>query len=485
MGDNRKIGDNNMSEKSDSKVAVADAARSESNKGMEDHSNGVKDYYQARKGGLRDAQTKEYLPPQPTFYDSVAVQKVDGNNNGSIERDASNRPTEITYPDGSKNKIVYGNDGSPKEVDARDGSTYKKENGQWNRYDQNGKQLECEIGDIQTTKEGDICATRKDGSIDAVKHADGSTTEYGTDQHSQITRDADGNPTSITYPDGSTNKVKYDSDGNPSELKARDGSTWKKEGDDWNRYKNGKKVDDEVGGFQVSKEGDIVSMRKDGSVDAIKHADGSTTEYGNDKNSQITRDIDGRPTSITYPDGSTNKVHYDANGKEDQIDNRDGSTWKKENGEWNRYKDGKKVDDEVGDINVSKDGDIVASRKDGSVDAIKHPDGSTTEYGNDKHSQITKDINGNPTSITYPDGTTNKVTYGADGNPSELKIMDGSSWKKEDGKWNRYDQQNKKVESSDGDFKVSKNGDLIAVNKDGSVSEVLHPDGSSENQQKK
>ncbi len=490
MSDNRQQGgDQQLKEASESKERVSEGVRNETADGMESQSKSVKDYYQARRDGMRDPHTQEILPPQPSFFDSskelAAEHTIDNSSavtdnaskTGQIERDSEGRPTKITYSDGNSNEIKYGPDGNPSELHTRDGSTWKKEDGEWTRY-KDGKKIDDEVGNFQVTKEGDIVATRKDGTPDMIKHSDGSITEFGKDGKSQITRDINERPTSITYSDGSTNKITYDQDGNPTEMHTRDGSTWKKEDGEWNRYKNGKKIDDPIGDFQVTKEGDIIATRKDGTPDMIKHADGSVTEYGKDGNSQITRDINERPTSITYPDGNTNKITYDKEGNPIEMNTRDGSTWKKENGEWNRYKDGKKIDDEVGDFKVTKDGDILATRKDGTPDMVKHSDGSLTEFGKDGKSQMTTDSDGKPTSITYPDGNTNKIVYDADGNPTELKLADNSSWKKEDGHWNRYDDQGNKVEESEGDFKVGKNGDLISLKKDGSVDEVLHKDGT-------
>lgn len=591
MGDNRKVGDTQVQEATDKKVAQKpDAAQVESNAGMKDLSQGAKDYTQARKEGMRDPHTQELLPPQPEIIDGSDAknqagdlnQPVDAQKAPGVQKDADGRVTSVTYPDGSTNEMIYDKDGNVTQLNARDGSVWKKDDsGEWKRS-RDGKPIKDEVGDFKVNEEGEIVAFRKDGSVDAVKHVDGSKTEFGkdgtsqmtTDSHerptsitysdgstnkikydkdgnveqvdtkdgstwkkddkgewkrtkdgkpvddevggfhvtedgdiiatrkdgtpdmvrhrdgsvtefskdgdSQMTKDIDGRPTSITYKDGSTNKIKYDENGNVAEVNTRDGSTWKKdESGEWKRTKNGKPVADEVGDFHVTEDGDIVATRKDGSVDMIKHRDGSTTEYGKDGTSQMTKNMDGRPTSITYPDGGTNKITYDENGKVSQLDARDGTVWKKiEDGEWKRTRDGKPVDDEIGDFHVTEEGDIVATRKDGSVDMIKHKDGSSTEFTEDGKSSMTKDIEGRPTSITYPDGNTNKITYDSDGNPTEIKVPD-STWKKgEDGKWTRYDEKGKVVETSDGDFKVEKNGDLVALKADGTVDEVLHRDGT-------
>lgn len=484
MGDNRKIGDTQVQEASDNKVKTPDAAQTESNAGMQELSQGAKDYAQARKEGLRDPHTQELLPPQPEIVDGSDAkadlnQPVDAQKAPGVDRDSDGRVTSVTYPDGTENRVQYDENGNVSQLDTRDGSTWKKnEEGEWKRT-KNGEPVEDSVGDFHVTESGDIVATRKDGSVDMIKHPDGSKTEFSEDGKSQMTRDENDRPTSVTYADGSTNKIKYDENGNVAELHTRDGSTWKKNEDgEWKRTKDGKPVEDEVGDFQVTEDGDIVALRKDGSVDAIKHRDGSTTEYGTDGNSQMTKDADGRPTSITYGDGTTNKVKYDDNGNVAELSTRDGSTWKKdESGEWKRTKNGEPVEDEVGDFQVTKDGDIVALRKDGTVDAIKHKDGSKTEFSQDGKSQMTSDSDGRPTSITYPEGHTNKITYDGD-KVMEIKVAD-STWKRgDDGKWTRYDEAGKVVETSDGDFKVEKNGDLVALKADGTVDEVLHRDGT-------
>ncbi len=489
MGDNRnKIGDTQVQEAQDTKAQKPDAAQAESNAGMKDLSQGAKDYAQARKEGMRDPHTQELLPPQPEIVDGADAkghpgdlnQPVDAERAPGVQKDADGRVTAVTYPDGSTNEMKYDKDGNMTELDARDGSVWKKnEDGEWKRT-RDGKPIDDEVGDFRVTDEGDIVAFRKDGSVDAVKHVDGSKTEYGTDGTSQMTTDSQDRPTSITYSDGSTNKIKYDKDGNVEELDTKDGSVWKKDDKgEWKRTKDGEPVEDSVGDFHVTKDGDIIATRKDGTPDLVKHKDGSVTEFGEDGQSQMTKDIEGRPTSITYKDGTTNKIKYDKDGNVEELDTKDGSVWKKnEDGEWKRTKDGKPVDDEVGEFKVTEDGDIIALRKDGSPDIVKHRDGSVTEFGKDDNSQMTKDLDGRPTSITYPDGSTNKIKYDKDGNVEELDTKDGSVWKKnEEGEWKRT-KDGQPVDDEVGGFQVTKEGDIVATRKDGTVDLVKHPDGS-------
>jgi YD repeat-containing protein len=413
MGDNRQqLGDQQLKEGTDSKVGVSDEARGEVGDGMEQQSKGVKDYYQARKDGMRDASTVEHLPPQPEFFDSKAAlsdHTVSQPVEAKVDKDQQGRPTEITYPDGTSNKVEYGPDGNPNKMHNRYGSTWEKKDGVWTRY-KDGQKVDDEIGNIMVTKDGTIVGTRKDGSVEMMKHPDGSTTEFGEDGQSQMSRNIDKQPTSMTYPDGTTNRIEYGPDGEVRKMQNRDGSTWKKEDGEWNRYDDkGKKLDDQMGDIKVTEDGDIVGFDKDGKVEMIKHPDGGTTHFGEDGTSQVTRDIDHKPTDITYPDGTTNRVDYDEQGNPSELQNRDGSAWKKENGEWNRYEaDGKKLDDHLSDIQVTEDGDIVGF-KDGKPDIIKHPDGSTTQYGDDGTSQTTKDINGKTISVTHPDGKTERV----------------------------------------------------------------------------
>src|SRR6185369_4470642 len=148
--------------------------------------------------------------------------------------------------------------------------------------------------------------------------------------------DPKGQPTHVKYPDGKTNDFSYDKDGNPTQIKDQDGNTWKKHGDSWDRTdKNGKNIGHLDGQTTVTKDGDIIGVGRDG-VYKRKNHDGSVEQLNDDK-SITTTDHKGQVTNVQYPDGKTNEVGYDAEGKTAQIRTNDGSVWIKQGDHWDHY----------------------------------------------------------------------------------------------------------------------------------------------------
>ena len=85
--------------------------------------------------------------------------------------------------------------------------------------------------------------------------------------------------------------------------------------------------------------------------------------------------------------------------------------------------------------------------------------------------------------IGYPDGTRNRVDYGADSKPNTITTTtaggDTYVWKKEGESWNRYDSSGKPIDKIDGDISVEPDGSIKVTNKDGSTS-IQRPDGRQE-----
>lgn len=77
--------------------------------------------------------------------------------------------------------------------------------------------------------------------------------------------------------------------------------------------------------------------------------------------------------------------------------------------------------------------------------------------------------------FSYPDGTSVKVKYQAEILVA-IKIAEGC-WKKEGEFWTFYDEQNQRLDSLQGEMRVSVDGDIIAERKDGYI-EIQYADGT-------
>ncbi len=374
-----------LERKPDGDKSVSQATREEVRAGSEQLTQGVKDYAEARRNGLRDKHTSEIFGAQPAFYDSSAQDAGDSKSSdaalnqrragqdasGDVKSDDGQKVSEINYPDGKKTSVKYDENGNEKEIKMGPDRTWKKDGDHWDRYDANGKKQERFDGDFKVTKDGDVVATAKDGSSTGIKHPDGSETDI--DGQSQTTVDGDGRLRSVTRPNGHTAKMEYDKSGALKEVQLPEKS-FKKEDGVWNEYdKDGKKVGKFDGDFATTKDGDVAVIDKDGSSE-IYHRDGSSTSTGADK-SQVVTGPDGEVTSVTYPNGSTNKIQYDADGFPKQIDSSNGSKLVNEGDHWTEYKNGKKVGTVDGGFEVREDGSIVSVDSKGNR-TTTHRDGS-------------------------------------------------------------------------------------------------------------
>lgn len=363
MGDNRKsvaLGEI-QEDAGDKGPSISDSVKEEVNKGQGDLAKSVKDYFQARKDGLRDKFTAEHLPPKPEFFNSEAIeaqQKLPSNDRGVVHLDEKDRVTRIEKPDGKKVDLEYDKKGDLSKVKLPDEGQWKKEDGVWSRYDKSGEKIDTLDGEISVSSDGDLALHDNTTGETQVSHADGSRTVVHKDQ-SQMTKDSDGKVTSITHPDGKTAKLHYDENGELNKMNLPDGGQWNKTEDGWTRTdKNGKVIDQLDGQIAVSDEGDLALMDNNGETQ-ISHLDGSRTVQHADQ-SQMTTDKDGKITSLTHPDGKTAKFEYGEDGQISAMHLPDNGVWKSENGVWNRYDaGGNKIDTLEGTIQLSQKGDVV------------------------------------------------------------------------------------------------------------------------------
>jgi hypothetical protein len=89
---------------------------------------------------------------------------------------------------------------------------------------------------------------------------------------------------------------------------------------------------------------------------------------------------------------------------------------------------------------------------------------------------VVTDKLGRITAIDYPSGRVASLDYGDDG---ELKLIDlqDSVWRQENGRWNRYKYDGKKIESFEGRMAVTADGDIAKVTSSGEAT-IYHVDGT-------
>jgi YD repeat-containing protein len=292
-------------EKSDS---VGTVVRDEVDGGREGLSGQTKDYYQARKDGMRDKDTAEHLGAQPEFFDSseaaadatfigkdgtvYANENADGSIDTYDESDGSTshtnadqsqvcydkdgKVTSATHPDGKSVSLEYDKDGGLNKVKLPDeGSWDKSKDGSWERKDKDGKVVD-KVDQIDVSKDGDLMLHDEKTGETQVSHLDGSHTVINKDQ-SQMTKDADGRVVSLTHPDGKTATVEYDENGREKKFNLPDGGNWeKKDEHHWTRTdKDGKVLDELDGTISVSDGGAIVLDDEKKKSSEISHLDGS------------------------------------------------------------------------------------------------------------------------------------------------------------------------------------------------------------------
>ncbi len=106
----------------------------------------------------------------------------------------------------------------------------------------------------------------------------------------------------------------------------------------------------------------------------------SKTNISDDGLTQQTRDIDNRVTSVTYPDGKTNKIEYDDNGDIKSMQTAEGNTVTREGDHWIVKQPNGQTQEWKGKVNVSADGTITVTNENGTG-TVRHPDGRKETTG--------------------------------------------------------------------------------------------------------
>ncbi len=353
--------DKSLDKTSDSK-ADSGTARTEAAGGMKDLADGTKDYYQARKGGMRDKDTQEILGAQPQFFDSSlaankmgagdeasdkVAAKAGGKDAGSdkqypdgsvVHTDANNRVTDVTTADGKTRSFKYDDSGKLTEYPDKDGSTWQKRStgDVWDKVDKDGKSNESFTGTVAVTKDGEILKEQdsgtkltpgeQPGTSDAkytgqfteLEHRDGSYVR-GYPDGAQTNFDSQDRIKDVTRPDGKKTTFQYDEEGKLDHVKDADGNTYERrpssggKSDSWVEYDKAGKKSRYLQDVQVDDNGNMLSKDNSGNSET-RYRDGGHREYNENTGQGIAHDKNGRITEINYPGGATRTFGYDHQG---------------------------------------------------------------------------------------------------------------------------------------------------------------------------
>src|SRR4030095_942718 len=220
---------------------------------------------------------------------------------------------------------------------------------------------------------------------------------------------------------------------------------------------------------KVRPNGDILYMRKDGSLTESWNHNGTITRLEADY--KIEFNENQKAAEIKYPDGAIARVTYD---KEEPhgptiISRSDGCEWRREGSRWYEYKDqALSGDTERGGFFVRKNGDIVRQSAEGRTVEIWHPDGGKTKSFDRR--KVTRDERGNITELTYQgqEGNGTSTYKFEDGQLIDALTADGTLWKKADSR--RQDVEWKVLDN--GDCAVIRGSKLVAIkHRDGCYTE--------------
>ncbi len=235
-----------------------------------------------------------------------------------------------------------------------------------------------------------------------------------------------------------------------------------------------------------------------------KPGDGEAEKVEPHKYVNCDRNDDDTVKSIKYPDGSKIDIKYDEHKQANEIKDKDG-TWKKDKDGWNHYDEHNKKNMHLnGDVKVDNDGEITFKEKNGYTEKYS-PDGTIAKSGfqdghtetskdgrtliedkngnknliNPDRSEVRTDAEGHVSSVKHPDGKTTSYKW-ENGKLSEIHNPDGSTMKNEGEYWAKYKGDQFQGVRDKSDYDVAPNGDLTRTAKDGSQTEVTHPDNSRE-----
>jgi len=511
MRDKQDQGDNQIKETKDAPAKVSDSVQAQVVDGMVDLSKSTVKYYEARKAGARNKDTLEILGDQPEIFDSSAdkiaqlpsgrpadamAKKGDGakpadvcksatdqSSHGDakaqkgqfgkapeIKRDEDDYAKEIREPGGHKRDYEYDKKtGDVTKVTYGSGMTWEKSGDHWVVTEPTGEKSNWNV-DIKVTPKGDQVNIQPDGN-GSVFHQDGSKEQIYSD-HTALHTDPERRVTSVTRPDGKSDKIAYDAQGNPTSIDSQSDQTkWQKEGGSWNQRDATGKIVGHANEVEVGQDGVIVKRSKDGTV-VRQERDGHTTEG----KIGVVQD-GGKVSEVTYPDGKHVKLGYDEKGDLNGVYSTDGKNdhlIKDQDGKWYSVDPKSNEKRELKNVSVTPDGEIVTKTDSGSTE--KHPDGSTHTVNYD-NTETKTDRNGRVTDYKHADGETGHIEYDKQGHITSLKKGDGLERRREGNGYTRYDNGKPVGDHYDGTLDVESDGTVKSRTNDGHVW-VSKPDGT-------
>lgn len=270
-------------------------------------------------------------PTEPS-RDSSRPESGDGPpKTDPIKRDEQGRITEISYPNGSTRQFGYDQNGQLNRIVQPNGDVYVLRDGRWqvdesarppappnngNPFNFDTRQPPEEIRNPEIAADGTFTYRRIDGT--QVRALTDGTSVATTRDGAVVTSNAEGRVTSIRYANGDTRQFEYDTHGHIIAINHN-------------------------GQYSVVVNGVIhgADGRPTGLRDPHVRPDGTYTVTDENRNhialypdrttnivrpdrSVISRDADGRITTVTHPDNSSHRFDYDSQGRLTAMTDPDG-----------------------------------------------------------------------------------------------------------------------------------------------------------------
>jgi YD repeat-containing protein len=196
------------------------------------------------------------------------IQRPDGTyrreypNGAYFERNADNKVTEVHFANGTSQRYEYGPDGRLQQYTDQNGWSWRKENGTWNLYDNNGQRTgEPLQGDIDVDSHGNFIFRHNDGMVETTS-PDGS----------YVRQAADGHVSRVTYPDGTAKEFQYGPDGRLTEYTDQNGWSWRRDSSGWHLYNaEGQRTAETLqGDIEVDRNGNFTFVHTDGTRETTR-----------------------------------------------------------------------------------------------------------------------------------------------------------------------------------------------------------------------
>lgn len=207
--------------------------------------------------------------------------------------------------------------------------------------------------------------------------------EGAEEKKPKVEKNADGDVTKVTYPNGDTKEFEYDAKHQLTKFKYKNGDYYAKDGND-NWVLHSKHASDSLGKatIRVEKDGTLVFWSQDGNHGMITRPDGRIGKVELEN---------GRVKEIDYPGPDRREFEYDKDGLS-KVKEKDGSYWQKgDGGTWTLHDpNGKPTGATMGKIEIDETGDLTMTSVDGKKETIIMPNGTIYRKENGRVSRIEK-----------------------------------------------------------------------------------------------